>query len=78
VSFNYRLNIFGFFSHPAINAESHLLGNYGIMDQQLALTWVQNNISAFGGDATNVTVFGESAGGACTLVHMISPPSKGP
>jgi para-nitrobenzyl esterase len=50
VTINYRLGLFGFFAHPAIDAEGHLNGNYGLMDQQLALKWVQDNIAAFGGD----------------------------
>ena len=64
VSMNYRLGIFGFFSHPELSAESghHASGNYGIMDQTAALRWVQRNIAAFGGDPANVTIFGESAG----------------
>ena len=77
VSFNYRIGIFGFFSHPAINAEDHPSGNYGIMDQQLALAWVQKNIEYFGGDTTNITVFGESAGGASILAHIAAPSSRG-
>ncbi|OQV05613.1 hypothetical protein CLAIMM_10326 [Cladophialophora immunda] len=77
VSLNYRLGIFGFFSHPAINAEDHPVGNYGIMDQQLALAWVQNNIEAFGGDARNVTIMGESAGGISVMVHLAAPQSMG-
>ncbi|KAH8703436.1 carboxylesterase family protein [Talaromyces proteolyticus] len=77
VSLNYRVNIFGFFSHPAINAEDHPSGNYGILDQQFALTWIQRNIEVFGGDATNVTIFGESAGGASVMAHMVSPGSIG-
>ncbi|KAJ9615170.1 hypothetical protein H2200_001244 [Cladophialophora chaetospira] len=77
VSLNYRVGIFGFFSHPAINAEGHPAGNYGIMDQQFALRWVQQNIGNFGGDASNVTVFGESAGGASTLAHVAAPSSRG-
>lgn len=76
ISLNYRLNIFGFFSHPTINAEGHASGNYGIMDQQLALFWVQRNIEMFGGDAGNVTIFGQSAGGACVMSHMASPSSS--
>jgi para-nitrobenzyl esterase len=75
VSINYRLNVFGFFSHPAINAEGHANGNYGIMDQQAALRWVQKNISNFGGDPGNVTIFGESAGGVSVNAHLASPAS---
>lgn len=77
VTINYRVGVFGFFSHPAINAESHASGNYGIMDQQLALQWVQRNIENFGGDASNVTAFGESAGGASVLAHIAAPSSRG-
>ena len=77
VSLNYRVNVFGFFSHPAINAEGHAAGNYGVMDQQLALTWVQENIEGFGGDKNNVTIFGQSAGGACIMVHLTSISSQG-
>lgn len=77
VSLNYRLGIFGFFSHPAINAEDHPVGNYGIMDQQFALNWVQHNIEAFGGDPRNVTIMGESAGGISVMVHLAAPQSRG-
>ena len=67
VTINYRLNLFGFMAHPALNAEGHPGGNYGIMDMQAALRWVQQNIAAFGGDPGNVTVGGQSAGaGAST------------
>jgi len=64
VTVNYRLGIFGFFAHPALSAESahHGSGNYGLMDQILALRWVRDNIANFGGDPNNITVFGESAG----------------
>lgn len=78
VSLNYRLGVFGFFSHPAINKDGNQpMGNFGIMDQQLALTWVQRNVTAFGGDPANVTIIGQSAGGACVMAHMGSPSSKG-
>ncbi|MFB7091630.1 carboxylesterase/lipase family protein, partial [Streptomyces sp. NPDC056296] len=77
VSVNYRMNVFGFFSHPVINDEGHASGNYGIMDQQAALCWVRDNITAFGGDPGNVTVFGESAGAISALAHMVSPRSAG-
>ncbi|MEY2524974.1 MAG: para-nitrobenzyl esterase [Ilumatobacteraceae bacterium] len=75
VTINYRLNIFGFFAHPALDAEGHPAANYGIMDQQFALQWVKRNIRAFGGDPDNVTIFGESAGGANVLALMASPAS---
>jgi para-nitrobenzyl esterase len=75
VSVNYRLGIFGFFAHPALDAEQHDLGDYGIMDQQLALRWVRQNIAAFGGDPDNVTIFGESAGAQSVLAHIVSPAS---
>jgi para-nitrobenzyl esterase len=77
VSVNYRLNVFGFFSHPAIRDEGGPSGNYGIMDQQAALRWAQENIAHFGGDPGNVTIFGESAGGVSVLAHLVSPASAG-
>jgi para-nitrobenzyl esterase len=77
VAVNYRLNLFGFFSHPAINAEDHPIGNYGFMDQQMGLRWVRDNIAGFGGDPDCVTIFGESAGAVSTWVHMASPGSAG-
>src|SRR5690348_8372692 len=64
VTVNYRLGALGFLAHPALSAEAGgASGNYGIMDQQLALEWVKRNIAGFGGDPHNVTIFGESAGG---------------
>jgi len=77
VTFNYRLNAFGFLAHPTLDAEGHAFGNYGIMDQQAALRWVQQNISAFGGDPENVTIFGESAGGQSVLANVASPTATG-
>jgi para-nitrobenzyl esterase len=79
VSMNYRLGIFGFFSHPGLTAESahHAAGNYGLMDQAAALKWVRENIAAFGGDPNNVTIFGESAGSFAVSALMASPLSKG-
>ena len=79
VSFNYRLGRFGFFAHPALTKENPAapLGNYGYLDQIAALQWVKRNISAFGGDAGNVTIFGESAGGGSVLTMMTSPMAKG-
>jgi para-nitrobenzyl esterase len=78
VSMNYRLGIFGFFAHPELDAESsnHASGNYGLMDQATAIAWVRRNISAFGGDPANITVFGQSAGSESVSVLMASPISK--
>ncbi|XP_065072173.1 cholinesterase 2-like isoform X2 [Rhopilema esculentum] len=73
VTINYRLGIFGFFSLP----DSELLGNYGLQDQILALKWVKAHISAFGGDPSKVTVFGESAGASSVSLLLLSPLTKG-
>lgn len=79
VTINYRLGALGFMAHPALSAESSYggSGNYGTMDQQLALRWVQRNIAAFGGSPNRVTIFGESAGGNSVLAHLVSPTAKG-
>lgn len=79
VTFNYRVGEFGFFAHPALSKQNPkgLLANYGLMDQIAALKWVKQNISAFGGDPTNVTIFGESAGGSSVNYLMLSPEAKG-
>jgi para-nitrobenzyl esterase len=79
VSFNYRLGVFGFFSHPELTKESphHASGNYGLLDQVAALQWVQSNIAAFGGDPGNVTIFGESAGSFSVSALMASPLARG-
>jgi para-nitrobenzyl esterase len=79
VTFNYRLGIFGFFVHPSLSEESPLevSGNYGLTDQILVLKWLRKNISAFGGDPENVTIFGESAGGWSVSLLMTSPMAKG-
>jgi len=77
VTLNYRLNVFGFLAHSALDSEGHAAANYGLMDQQFALKWVQRNIAAFGGDPDNVTIFGESAGGFNVLANMASPTAKG-
>ena len=77
VTINYRLGYLGFFAHRAIDAEGHLNGNYGLMDQQFALQWVQRNIAAFGGNPDRVTVFGESAGGQSVYSNLASPTAKG-
>ena len=77
VTINYRLGLLGYFAHPAIDAEGHHFGNYGLMDQQAALHWVKRNIAAFGGDPGNVTVGGQSAGSTSTAALVISPASAG-
>jgi para-nitrobenzyl esterase len=79
VTLNYRLGLFGFFSHPELTRESprHASGNQGILDQIPALRWVQENIARFGGDPGNVTIFGESAGSFDVSVLMTSPLARG-
>jgi len=80
VTINYRLGRLGFFDHPALAAErtpGEPAANYGLMDVILALQWVRDNAPAFGGDADNVTIFGESAGGALVTRLMISEPARG-
>ena len=79
VTANYRITIFGFFSHPELTRESphHSSGNYGLLDQIAALHWVRDNIARFGGDPGNVTVFGQSAGAVDANVLMTSPLAKG-
>lgn len=75
---NYRLNIFGYFAHPELRAESPqgCSGNYGFLDQNAALRWVQENIAAFGGDPGQVTIAGESAGSISVCAQMVSPLSQ--
>jgi para-nitrobenzyl esterase len=79
VTLNYRLGLFGFFSHPELTRESRhrASGNQGILDQIAALQWVHDNIAKFGGDPGNVTIFGESAGSFDVSVLMTSPLSRG-
>ncbi len=79
VSVDYRLGVFGFFSHPDLAKESahHASGNYGLLDQVAGLQWVQRNIAAFGGDPHNVTIFGESAGSFSVSALMASPLAQG-
>jgi para-nitrobenzyl esterase len=78
VSPNYRLGVFGFFSHPELSKESghKASGNYGVLDQVAALQWVVRNIAAFGGDTQNITIAGESAGSASVSALMASPLSR--
>ena len=79
VNMAYRLGIFGFYADPALAEESpnHTTGNYGLLDQILALQWVKDNIAAFGGDPENITISGESAGSACVSALCTSPLAKG-
>lgn len=79
VTFNYRLGPFGFFSHPELTKESgrNASGNQALMDTIAVLQWAQSNIARFGGDPTNVTVFGESAGAAMIGGLVGSPVAKG-
>ncbi|GAA2208328.1 carboxylesterase family protein [Nonomuraea monospora] len=78
VTVNYRLGVLGWLAHPALEAgERYQSGNYGLLDQQAALRWVRRNIAAFGGDPGNVTLFGESAGGADTCANLASPTAAG-
>ena len=77
VTINYRLGALGFLAHPALADANGQSGDYGLMDQQAALRWVQRNIASFGGNPHDVTVFGESAGGLSTLSQVASPQAKG-
>jgi len=78
VTINYRLGMLGFLAHPAIdNGAGVASTNFGLLDQQLALQWVQDNIASFGGDRTNVTIFGESAGGFSVHSQLVMPGAHG-
>ena len=79
VNINYRLGALGFLASPEMGAEdaNGRFGNYGILDQIAALQWVQANVANFGGDPSNVTVFGESAGGFAICALMASPAAEG-
>src|SRR5690349_12859070 len=77
VTINYRLGALGFLAHPALADANGQSGDYGLMDQQAALRWVQRNIASFGGDPRNVTIFGESAGGLSVLSQVASPQARG-
>jgi len=72
VTINYRLGFLGYFAHPELQGT-----NFGLQDQVKALEWVQENIAQFGGDPSQVTIFGESAGGASVLALMVSPLAEG-
>ncbi|MFE2146771.1 carboxylesterase/lipase family protein [Streptomyces sp. NPDC059456] len=73
VTVNYRLGIFGLFGHPALGGAP----GFAVADQQAALRWVRSNAARFGGDPSDVTLFGESAGGLSVCAHLVSPASGG-
>ena len=79
VTINYRLGLFGWFSHPSLSTGNPAddSGNYGTLDVVRGLKWVKNNIEGFGGNPGNVTLFGESAGAFDTLAMMASPLAEG-
>ncbi|WP_195908438.1 carboxylesterase/lipase family protein [Novosphingobium sp. Gsoil 351] len=77
VSFNYRLGRFGFFSHPALGDGGQRSANFAFEDMIAALKWVRGNVAAFGGDPRNVTIFGESAGGAAVDFLLAAPQARG-
>jgi para-nitrobenzyl esterase len=78
VTINYRLGALGWLAHPLLdNGTPNSSGNYGLMDQQFAMRWVNRNIAAFGGDPHKVTIAGESAGGIDICSHLASPKAAG-
>ncbi|HJS84501.1 MAG TPA: carboxylesterase family protein [Acetobacteraceae bacterium] len=78
VAINYRLGALGWLAHPLLDGDTpNSSGNYGLMDQQFAMRWVQDNIASFGGDPSRVTIGGESAGGLDTCSHLASPTAAG-
>lgn len=79
VTINYRVNVFGFFAHPDLEAETEegVSGNYGILDQLFALKWVRENIAAFGGNPDQITIAGQSAGCMSVQTIISSPLSQG-
>ncbi len=78
ITINYRLGLLGFFAHPALdNQRPGGPANFGLLDQIAALTWVQRNISQFGGDSRSVTILGQSAGGKSVVALFVSPLARG-
>ena len=80
VTLNYRLGPFGFMAHSLLTAEDPAYpssGNYGMLDQRLAMQWVHDNVEAFGGDNTRIAIAGISAGGESASAHVVSPGSAG-
>ena len=78
VTYNYRLNCFGFLAHPELSKENGgTSGNWAVYDAAMALDWVRRNISAFGGDPDNITIGGQSAGCSMTMSLAVSPLARG-
>ncbi|XP_032235531.2 para-nitrobenzyl esterase-like isoform X1 [Nematostella vectensis] len=79
ISFNYRLNAFGFLSLDALSdgSKSNTSGNYGFMDQIMALSWIHTNIARFGGDPDRVILLGQSSGATSSLALLVSPLANG-
>eukprot|EP01064_Diplonema_japonicum_P037219 TRINITY_DN8664_c0_g1_i1.p1 TRINITY_DN8664_c0_g1~~TRINITY_DN8664_c0_g1_i1.p1 ORF type:complete len:543 (+),score=72.28 TRINITY_DN8664_c0_g1_i1:56-1684(+) len=77
VAMNYRLSNLGFLALDGLMKEHNTTGNYGLLDQQYALKWVQNNIASFGGNKDNVMIFGQSAGAISVTAHLAMPGSRG-
>ena len=77
VTLCYRLNMFGFMCHPEISAENpNAPANFGLLDQRMAMQWVKDNIEAFGGDASNITIGGQSAGGGSVINQILYGPKN--
>lgn len=77
VTVNFRLGALGELAHPALDAEDHVGGNYGLLDQLQSLRWVRDNVASFGGDPNNVTIFGESSGAIGIYTEIASPLAAG-
>ena len=77
VTINYRLGPMGFLTLPELKEEAGCTGNYGLYDQLTAISWVRDNIAAFGGDSGNITIMGQSAGAMSVQQHVLSPLSEG-
>ncbi len=78
VTVNYRLNVFGFLTHPDLVREApDAPANFGLLDQQFAIKWVKRNIAAFGGNPENITIGGQSSGGTAVCAHLANPDNRG-
>lgn len=77
VTISYRLHVFGFLTLPELKDENDHVGNYALFDQMTALSWIQDNIKAFGGNPANVTLSGQSAGAMSVQLHCVSPLTEG-